>query len=796
MSNENTNQSTHCDILVVEDNISSLKFMSEILATAGYRVRPASDGELALRSVRSRPPDLILLDFNLPGMNGIEVCQSLKADPDTSKIPVIFISALGRTDLKVKALEAGGVDYVTKPIDPSELLARIKTHFNIHRLQRSLADQTEKLIAEIEERKQAEKALKKNEEFLNSILESVQDGISVLKPDLTIRHVNGVMNKWYKKNLPLEGKKCYEVYHNADKPCNPCPTLRCLKSGNTESNVVPGLTGSPVEWIELFSYPIKDLNSGKITGVVEFLRDITKRKRAEESNERARSLLKAALESTADGILVVRMDGVWSSYNQKFLYMWKIPASICESGNDQAALDYVLKSLVFPEKFIATVKDIYNNPERESFDIFDLKDGRTFERYSQPQRLGEKIIGRVWSFRDITKRKRAEEEREKTEEQLRHAHKMESVGRLAGGVAHDFNNMLGVILGYTDMALEETTPGQPLHAHLKEICKAAERSAGLTRQLLAFARKQTISPRVLDMNNTVDGMLKMLRRLIGEDIDLTWLPGKGVWPVKVDPSQIDQMLVNLCVNARDAIEGVGKITIETGNATFDNAYCTNHPGFEPGEYMLLSVSDDGCGMGKDILDKIFEPFFTTKEMGQGTGLGLATVYGIVRQNNGFINVYSEPDQGTTFRLYLARHTTRTTQIKKINPVEPVKQGNETILLVEDEAAILKMTTIMLEHQGYTVLAASTPGAAIRLTETHPGKLDLLITDVVMPEMNGRDLAKNILTSYPNLKRLFMSGYTANVIAHHGVLDEGVHFIQKPFATRALAAKVREVLDSE
>ncbi len=395
---------------------------------------------------------------------------------------------------------------------------------------------------------------------------------------------------------------------------------------------------------------------------------------------------------------------------------------------------------------------------------------------------------------DITERKLAEEKNEKLQARLTQAQKMESVGRLAGGVAHDFNNMLGIVLGYTELALNRVGPDDPLHADLEEIRKAAQRSADLTRQLLAFARKQTIVPKVLDLNNTVEGMLNMLRRLIGEDINLAWKPGRGLWPVKMDSTQIDQMLANLCINARDAIAGVGKISVETRNTALDEEYCAQQAGFTPGEYVMLNVSDDGCGIDSKTLLLVFDPFFTTKEMGKGTGLGLATVYGIVKQNNGFINVYSEPGQGTTFNIYLPRHAVETEPLPKQAPVQAVSCGYETILLVEDEPAILKMTTIMLERQGYTLLVASSPGEAIRLAGEHSGRIDLLLTDVVMPEMNGRDLAKNLLSICPSLKYLFMSGYTADIIAHHGILDEGEHFIQKPFSLKELTAKLREVLE--
>jgi len=387
-------------------------------------------------------------------------------------------------------------------------------------------------------------------------------------------------------------------------------------------------------------------------------------------------------------------------------------------------------------------------------------------------------------------------ERERLQAQLLQSQKMESVGRLAGGVAHDFNNMLGVIFGHTETAMEQVDPALPLYANLQEIRKAAERSSDLTRQLLAFARKQTVSPKVLDLNDTVEGMLKMLRRLIGEDIHLSWLPGSNIWPVKIDPSQIDQILANLCVNARDAIAGVGKVTIETQNAAFDETYCADHAGLVSGEYVLLALSDDGCGMDKETLSHLFEPFFTTKGAGKGTGLGLATVYGIVKQNNGFLNVYSEPGQGTTLKVYLPRYEGKAEQTRMEGPQEPVMRGHETVLVVEDEEALLDLNKRILEKQGYRVLAASTPSEAIRLAEDYPGEIHLLMTDVVMPEMNGRDLSDKILSRYPHMRCLFTSGYTADVIAHHGVLDEGVHFIQKPFSRKDLAAKVRKALDRE
>lgn len=390
------------------------------------------------------------------------------------------------------------------------------------------------------------------------------------------------------------------------------------------------------------------------------------------------------------------------------------------------------------------------------------------------------------NIRDIT-------EHIRLSSQFQQSQKMESVGLLAGGVAHDYNNMLTVILGYAELALRKTDPTQQLHADLEEIIKAAKYSTAITRQLLSFARMQTIIPKVIDLNHNVENMLKMLRKLLGEDIDLAWMPEEGRCPVKMDPAQIDQILANLCVNARDAISDVGKVTIETGNAVFDKNYCAQHAGFIAGKYVLLSVSDDGCGMDREILGRIFEPFFTSKEVGQGTGLGLSNVNAIVKKNNGFINVYSEPGQGTTFRIYLPRYADKAVDTQMVKVAEIPQSCGETVLVVEDEPALLRVAKVMLEELGYRVLAAGTPGEAIRIAEVHANEVQLLLTDVVMPEMNGRDLAERLQSLYPGMKILFMSGYTANVIVHRGVLDEGVNFIQKPFSLGDLAVKVRKAV---
>jgi signal transduction histidine kinase/ActR/RegA family two-component response regulator len=404
------------------------------------------------------------------------------------------------------------------------------------------------------------------------------------------------------------------------------------------------------------------------------------------------------------------------------------------------------------------------------------------------------IVGAIYLI--VYGLKKSEEEQKFLQEQLGQSQKLESVGRLAGGVAHDFNNMLNVILGHAELSLLKIDEDDKLWYNIKEIQSAAKRSASITKQLLAYARKQNISPKKINLNPTVENMLRMLKHILGEDIDIVWKPTDNLWPTKIDPSQLDQILVNLCVNAKDAIEGAGKITIETGMKVFDKEYCSKHPEFVQGDFVLLAVSDNGCGMDKATIEKLFEPFFTTKGPGKGIGLGLSTVYGIIRQNNGFVNVYSEVGQGTTFNIYLPRLVDEKTEVVNTCSSKEIVGGSETILLVEDEAMILKLTRKILEDLGYKVLDALTPKEAIALAKDCPDTLNILITDVIMPEMNGKDLAEKITEVCPSIKHIFMSGYTSNVIAHQGILEEGVAFIQKPFSRADLDSKIREVLKGD
>ncbi|MBX7118281.1 MAG: response regulator [Gemmatimonadaceae bacterium] len=543
-------------------------------------------------------------------------------------------------------------------------------------------------------------------------------------------------------------------------------------------------------WFLLRGKVVQRAPDGTPLRAVGTLTDIGDRKGVEEERERTLGLLRATLESTADGILTVDMEGRIASYNTPFVQMWRMPLEVLESGDDARAIGVVLEQLADPDAFVAKVQYLYAHPEETSFDTLRFTDGRVFERYSRPMFVGGEPRGRVWSFRDVTARVEAEARRAAAEVDLQRAQKLESVGRLAGGVAHDFNNMLMVILGHAELALQDASAGPEVREALQQVVEAASRSARLTRQLLMFARRQMVAPEAVDVGAALGELVPMLRGAIEERIGITWTLAEGLWPVWIDRGQLDQVLTNLCLNARDAVTGTGAIAIEVGNVRYDAPFDVRSGRVEPGEYVRIVVRDTGVGMDAEVLDKVFEPFFTTKPQGSGTGLGLASVYGAVTQHGGMVFAESTPGAGSTFTVLLPRH--RSAVQAPPDAARPaVPAGKGTVLVVEDEPAIRGLLERLLGAMGYQVRAVGEPEEALRLVQYPSTTVDLLLTDVVMPGMSGPELAVAVRRHRPGLRVLFMSGYARDAVGHPELQGTAQAFLGKPFTARELAEAVRE-----
>ena len=523
---------------------------------------------------------------------------------------------------------------------------------------------------------------------------------------------------------------------------------------------------------------------------------VIERKNAEDDFRASETRYRRLFESTRDGILILDADTGQVVDANPFL--------ISLLGYSHA--DFLGKCvwILVRSKTSLFSRDVFRELQEKDYVRYEdlpleTRDGRlvNVEFVSNVYLVGETRVIQC-NIRDITERKRTEAERmverKKLEQQLQVSQKMEAIGILAGGVAHDFNNLLSVILSYTDFAMRDLKEGDRLKDDLLEVKKAGDRAAVLTRQLLAFGRKQLLQPVPLNLNHVAEGIEKMLRRILGEDIDYVQVLAPDLGVVRADPGQIEQVLMNLVVNARDAMSEGGKLTIETSNVELDEEYAERHVGVKPGPYIRLAVTDTGCGMDEQTKTQLFEPFFTTKEKGKGTGLGLSTVYGIVKQSGGNIWVYSELGLGTTFKIHLPRELSARVTSTRLRVMPMPATGTETILLVEDEEAILKVTRRSLEAAGYTVLTANAGSEALLISAQHAGMIHLLLTDVVMPRMSGRVLAQALLKTRPTTKVLYMSGYADNALVHHGVVDEGTHFIGKPFTATDMVHKIRMVLD--
>ncbi|MCG2777425.1 MAG: PAS domain S-box protein [Desulfobacterales bacterium] len=642
------------------------------------------------------------------------------------------------------------------------------------------------VFKDITDRKQAEKALRESEVKYRNLSESLDELIYRADPETFVttyvnRAVEGIYGYtveewlrdptlWESTVYPEDKERVFAWFTEAQ---------RKMKSGAIEYRIIR--KDKTVRWVVDRTGWEKD-QQGNVVSLNGVLSDITERKRAEEHITR----LSTAVEQSIDGIAIGDLKRKLTYVNDAFAQMHgysreEMIGMKIENLHDEAQMDELKSALQQLETKGSWIGEIGHG----------RKDGTSFPTYMTTALMKDdegKPAGIMGIVRDITDHK-------KLEAQLQQAQKMEAIGTLAGGVAHDFNNLLTSILGNAELALMDLGKDNPLYESLKEIIKAGNSAASLTRQLLAFSRKQILQPVVLNLNTVTADIDKMLRRMIGEDIELKTLLEPDLGNVTSDPGQIEQVLINLAANARDAMPQGGKLTIETANVDLEEDYFVNHGVVAvPGPYVMLAVSDTGCGMDKETQSRIFEPFFTTKEKGKGTGLGLSTVYGIVKQSNGYVWVYSEPGRGTTFKIYLSRVKGEAVLLKKEKgPTEKLK-GSEAVLIVEDDAALRNLAQKTLHLYGYSVLEAENGEEALRVSKEHEGPIHLMITDVVMPKMCGKETAERLQPLYPQMKVIYMSGYTDNAIAHHGVLEPGLNFLEKPFTPQGLVRRVREVLD--
>jgi PAS domain S-box-containing protein len=792
-------------VLLVDDNADMREYVRRLLA-ARYDVLAVGDGLAALAAVRERPPDLVLSDVMMPGLDGFGLLRALRANDTTRAIPVILLSARAGEDASVEGLDVGADDYLVKPFSARELLARVRANLELARVRIQFAEEVKIRQA----CQQAEEALRSSEARLRRLVDTSIVGMMVV--NLSDRRVSQANDAF----LSIVGYSRDEVgaiqigaitpphWENADR--------EAMKQMQ-ESGVAP---------LREKEYTRKDGSRAQVlvgaamldgTDCVAFVVNISERKRTELALQKSQAQLAALYASGVIGIVGSDETGRITEANDAFLGTVGYSRADLVAGSlnwvamtppqwrkqrNTALAQVSARGFADPWKQECVRKDGCRVLVLAGIAATDEKNTIGFVADLTERRLAEEARSRLEEEAQVETagRERAEQALRQMEEQFRQAQKMEAVGRLAGGVAHDFNNILSVVLTNSEMLLDDIAPESPLRAQVEQIRLAGKRAADLTRQLLMFSRKQVLEPKVLDLNRLLSSMDKMLRRLVGEDVDMISTPAATLANVLVDRSSIEQVIMNLVVNARDAMPTGGQLAIETANVTLDEACARRHLEVTPGPHVLLAVRDTGVGMDRATQARIFEPFFTTKPMDQGTGLGLSTAFGIVKQSGGSIWVDSEPGKGTTFKVYLPLIEAAVDEERPSTLPPRVLSGSETILLVEDEDHVRSAARGILRRQHYHVVDAKNGNEALLLCEQHAGIIDLLLTDVVMPNMSGVELARRIAAIRPVTKVLFMSGYTDDAVIRHGAVGTGITFVQKPFTTEMLARKVRQVLDTK
>jgi two-component system cell cycle sensor histidine kinase/response regulator CckA len=752
--------------LIVEDSEDDKELLLRELRRTGYEVvfEWVWTAERMRTALLEKNWDVILSDFSMPNFSAEQALEVLRES--SQDLPFLIISGTIGEEVAVGALQAGAHDFLLKG-----RLARLGPA-----IERELRERDNRKA-----RRDAEAALMRSEARFRRLAASGVVGISISTADGVLVEANEAllgMIGYTTEDVAAGRIRGVEITPPEWQATNDAAAAELMAHGSCpafekeyfrkDGSRVPILIGAT------------RLEDGTVLSISI---DLTEQKRIEQVLAKTEDLYRRIVETTNEGVWIIDAGGVLTFVNGRMTSLL---------GHDEGELvGHHIHEFVAKES-LPSLEAILAREDRETGQVelrFACKDGRDMWALVDVARLpadpSTSVVGLVV---DVTQRRRLEE-------QLRQAQKMEAVGNLSGGIAHDFNNILSVILSYSSLMLADLKPGDPMRTDLEEVKRAAERASDLTRQLLAFGRQQMLQPRNLDMNQILLGMEKMLRRILREDTELSLLTSHGLGIAFADAGQLEQVVMNLVVNARDAMPAGGKISIETANVELDAAYAAVHHDVIPGAYIMLAVTDTGSGMDKATADRIFEPFFTTKEKGKGTGLGLSMVFGIVKQSKGHIWVYSEPGNGTTFKIYLPRVAGTGVSEPPTVTAPMTLNGTETILLVEDEEQVRVITRAILRRQGYNVIDAQNGGEALLTCEKYPAKIHLLITDVVMPRMSGRELAERLGPMRPEMKVLYISGYTENSVVHHGVLQSDVAFLHKPITPGALSRKVREVLDS-
>ncbi len=814
-------------LLAVDDDPVQLKLTRIHFSQLGFDVSAAGGASDALVAARARRPDVVLSDVFMPDVDGFDLCLEIRRDPRLADVPDEDLARrVGANALVLRTPDFGNVAPAiltaleararTPAEQPSDHLALTHARLVIHQLERraaataGLAQRCGIQAGQLSLLSGVADALTRKSDpdvALRDVLAATLDAAGISKGALILRSVTGVLelrqdigfSETERSNLQTffgHGALLEEIVNRGGSVPVPSPAIpdavsRDILAGAniTGAQIVPLIADGRGVGAMIIGATSTDVTSddsvafaramgNQIVQSLELARSVA---RLTTSEKRYRTLL----ESATDFIAVLTPDGIVREVNHRWVEFTGLPL--------EQLIGHHIRELAPPGKEEENVHSyteagLTSAVRAPSVEIARRNGPSAFIEFSSTNIDvgGERLIFTIG--RDVT-------ERRLLEEQFQQAQKMEAVGRLAGGIAHDFNNLLTVILGFCELSVAGLDPGDPRQADLAEIQNAGERAAGLTRQLLAFSRKQIIEPTLLDLNAVVAGLLPMLRPLIGEDVRIGWKPGPELALMKADRGQVEQIVMNLAVNARDAMPTGGMLTIETGIVDLDGDYARVHAAVAPGPYVVLTVTDTGTGMTAEVQARLFEPFFTTKEPGKGTGLGLATVYGIVGRSGGSVGVHSEIGHGTSFKVYFPRADVADLVVEAPAPAPaaPPRVGTQTVLVVEDEAGLRALTRRLLQRQGYTILVAADADEARRLFEDHPS-IDVLLTDVVMPGASGPDLTRQLVEQRPGLKVIYMSGYTEEAIVRHGVLQPGIAFLHKPFTSKTLGDKIREVLE--